>query len=327
MRFSRPWMRRSASWLLVVGTGLMGGSVARAARRAGVVERVYGYDPENGREAQGLGLIDLALPALDELSAAEGGRSAPDELSAAEGSATGSGRGLVVLAAPVSVSAYLLRDIALHWEGWGRPWVTDLGSTKAALIQATDRLRTGQAVAADFLSHSLASHPMAGSEAHGPAAARAELFEGARVLLSAFPETSDSCLAAWEGFWQSLGARTHPLALAEHDPLLAAISHLPHAVAYALAAQLAASPQAESAQWLHGGGLRDTTRIAASSPSLWADIFLDNREALLGLLERHQSEIAALCRVVQAADRPGLIEHLEGAARWRAGFQDPRATA
>jgi len=312
MRFSRPWMKCSVSWLLVVGTGLMGGSVARAARRAGVVDRIYGVDPQHGMEAKRLGVVDEVIRSLQALAPGRSGETRP---------------GLVVLAAPVSASAQLLKDMASQWERWGRPWVTDLGSTKSALSLAVEDLRKSSAIAAEFLSHSIASHPMAGSEAQGPGAARADLFEHARVLLSAFPETSEACRDALESFWLALGARPHPLELVEHDRLLAAISHLPHAVAYALAAQLAASPQAEPAQWLHGGGLRDTTRIAASSPSLWADIFLDNREELLALMGRYQREIDTLAQAIQSQDRSRLMDYLEGAAQWRAGFQDPRSSS
>ncbi|MEY2776843.1 MAG: hypothetical protein RLY30_941 [Pseudomonadota bacterium] len=305
-------MKYSASWLLVLGTGLMGGSVARAARRAEVVDCIYGLDPEHGMEAQRLGVVDEVISSLEAMAPGRPEDTRP---------------GLVVLAAPVSASAQLLKAVASQWERLGRPWVTDLGSTKSALSRAADDLRRPQAGASAFLSHCIASHPMAGSETHGPGAARAELFERARVLLSEFPETSEACRDALESFWLALGARPHPLALSEHDPLLAAISHLPHAVAYALAAQLAASPQAESAQWLHGGGLRDTTRIAGSSARLWADVFLDNREELLALMGRYQREIDTLAQAIQSQDRSRLMDYLEGAAQWRAGFQDPRSSS
>jgi len=303
MRSSRPWMRYSADWLLVIGTGLMGGSLAAAARKAGVAETVFGLDPLNAAQAKHLGLIDAVLPSLDD-------------------AALRRGRGLVVLAAPVLESARLLHEIAARWQSWGEPFVTDLGSTKTALIQAAEVIRAQGPSGPAFLANSLSSHPMAGSEAHGPAAARASLFRGARVLLCPFQETSAACLQAWEHFWLTLGGRTHELPLAEHDPLLAAISHLPHVVSFALGAQLAGSAHAEAAQWLHGGGLRDTTRIAASSPSLWADIFLDNRAALCGLLAGYQDQLSALTAAIASQDRPALLQILEQSARWRERFQD-----
>ncbi len=295
-----------ANWLLLVGVGLMGGSVARAARAAGVVPRILGIDPVHGSESLSLGLVDevfddfdQADPHLQELS----------------------GPGLVVFAAPVPVTARLLPSLASRWQAWGRPWFTELGSTKSAWALAVANVRALGLGGPDFLSHGMSSHPMAGSEAHGPQAAREDLFQGARVLLSSLPETTQSCETLWTAFWQDLGARTHALALDAHDPLLASISHLPHAVSFALGAQLSQSSHAQAAQWLHGGGLRDTTRIAASDPSLWADIFLDNREALERLLSDYQQQLDALGQALKRQDREGLIALLERSAHWRQGFQ------
>ncbi|MFM8676608.1 MAG: prephenate dehydrogenase, partial [Burkholderiaceae bacterium] len=192
-------------------------------------------------------------------------------------------------------------------------WITDIGSTKSGVLKAADNLGN---LANLFVS----SHPMAGSEKHGPADARADLFHSARVLISRLPQSTDHAVAAVEEFWISLGGQPSLLPIEEHDELLAAISHLPHAVAYSLAGVLAGSPLAGAAQALHGGGLRDTTRIAASSPELWADIFLDNRERLLAAWSEWSLHVEVMHQALEAADRETLIELLQQASQWRKGF-------
>ena len=296
-----------ANWLLVAGVGLMGGSVARAARNASLVPKIYGLDPVNGRQAASLGLIDEAFADMAQADARL---------------RTQEGPGLIVLAAPVPVTAAQVHAVAAHWRPWGCPWITEIGSTKTAWIRALEHLRARDPEGAKCLVNCISSHPMAGSEAHGPGAARGDLFQGARVLLSNLPETSASTASVWASFWQSLGAQTHDLGLEDHDPLLGAISHLPHAISFALGAQLAQSAHASDAQWLHGGGLRDTTRIAASDPALWADILLDNRASLGGLIADYRQQLEAMSHALQSGDRESLIALLERAAQWRRGFQD-----
>jgi len=163
---------------------------------------------------------------------------------------------------------------------------------------------------------------MAGSEKHGPADARADLFQSARVLISRLPQSTDDVVASVEGFWIALGGQPSLLPIEEHDELLAAISHLPHAVAYSLAGALAGSPLAGAAQALHGGGLRDTTRIAASSAELWADIFLDNRERLLSAWADWALHVEVMHQALEKNDRHALIEYLQQASQWRKGFQE-----
>jgi prephenate dehydrogenase len=123
-----------------------------------------------------------------------------------------------------------------------------------------------------------------------------------------------------ESFWLELGAIPNPLPIDDHDALLAAISHLPHVMAYALASTLAQSPLAAAAQALHGGGLRDTTRIAASNPELWADIFLDNRDCLLDAWREWALELEGMRAALEKGDRELLIDMLARASQWRKGF-------
>jgi prephenate dehydrogenase len=148
---------------------------------------------------------------------------------------------------------------------------------------------------------------MAGSEASGVQAANASLFQGARILVCDLPENTPAAVAAVESFWLSLGGQPTRLPLQDHDAVLAAISHFPHLLAYGLAGLLAHTPVAGLAQILHGGGLRDTTRIAASSPSLWADILLDNRAELLPLLSAWEQSFGQLSKAVAEDDRARLV--------------------
>jgi prephenate dehydrogenase len=203
-------------------------------------------------------------------------------------------------------------------------FVTDIGSTKTGVLRALSHLDTS-------VSRFVSSHPMAGSEKQGAIAASKTLFQGARVLISpltasgvsaglAAVKSDDDAVAAVENFWIALGAQPSNLPIEDHDALLAMISHLPHLVAYSLAGAIAESPLAGAAQALHGGGLRDTTRIAASSPELWADIFLDNRERLLAVLKDYSLELETMQQALAKSDRSSLIELLSVASHWRKGF-------
>jgi prephenate dehydrogenase len=162
---------------------------------------------------------------------------------------------------------------------------------------------------------------MAGSEKQGAADADSNLFQGARVLMSRLPRTTDDTFNAVEEFWVALGGQPSAMPIDDHDALLAAISHLPHLVAYSLAGALAQSALSGAAQSMHGAGLRDTTRIAASSPELWADIFLDNRDSLLLSCSQWSLQVAAIESAIRDADRDRLIDLLREASQWRKGFQ------
>ena len=288
--------------LVVIGTGFMGASLAAAVKSRGLARQVIGIDPAEAQRAKLLGFIDQVIDRVDRL---------------ADSSVAKAGSLAVVIASPVPTFNQILGDLqkSAHRGSLPLQWITDIGSTKRSLISAVENNLTD--LAALFVS----SHPMAGSEKQGPADARADLFQSARVLVSRLPQSSESVLAAVEGFWMALGAQPSQLPIEEHDELLAAISHLPHAVAYSLAGMLAGSPLAGAAQALHGGGLRDTTRIAASSAELWADIFLDNREELLAAWREWALHAEVMRKALEKSDRVGLIELLSQASQWRKGFQ------
>ena len=271
----------------IVGTGLIGGSVAAAVRERGLARSVVGFAPD-APQAQALGLIDTAAASL--LAALDGAD-------------------VTVLAAPVPVIAELMPTLAAALPAHGV--LTDAGSTKGSIVAAA------RAGLGDALARYVPAHPIAGSERSGPSAANPQLFDGARVILSPLPETSDQALAAVSAFWTALGARIIEMPVDIHDDLLAAVSHLPHAVAFALALALARRPDANEASRLAGAGLRDTSRVAASSSQLWADILLDNRTALDAARSQFDAAWGALSEALVAGDRARVVALLDEASRWR----------
>ncbi len=296
--------------LVVVGTGLMGASLAAAVRAAGLAKEVIGLDAAQAEIAKRLGHVDLVVGALEEISSRD------DTLA-------------IVIASPVHTYAEIFAAISRLSERQALFFVTDIGSTKTGVIRAAPKLGAA-------LCRFVSSHPMAGSERQGAVAASASLFQGARVLISPLNDSSgvsgdsevvgsiasaEDAVIAVENFWIALGAQPSPLPIEDHDALLSMISHLPHMVAYALAGTIASSALAGAAQALHGGGLRDTTRIAASSPELWADIFLDNREQLLAVWRDLLLEQQTLAKALEDSDRSALIELLTKSSHWRRGFQ------
>lgn len=266
--------------LAIVGVGLLGGSVARAARGRGVAGEIVGIGRDAARLAPALrdGVLDRATTDL------------------AEGVA---GADLIVLGATVEANEALLAKV---WTAASDgAIVTDVGSTKRSIVRAAERLGAARPLA--FVG----SHPMAGSERSGYAASRADLFDGALVVVTPTDATEPRALKGITAFWEALGARVTALDPESHDRGVAAISHLPHLVAYALMA--ATARDGADALPLAARGFRDTTRIAASDPAMWAEIFVDNRDALLARTEEFRRALDELERLVRAGDR-GAIETL-----------------
>lgn len=279
-----PWRR-----VAVLGVGLIGGSFAAALRARGLAARLVGHGPSAPlREALALGLIDEASA-----SVAEAVRDAD----------------LVMLAAPIPALPTLLAEAAPALAPGAI--VSDCASTKRGVIEAA-RDSLGPA-----FGRFVAGHPIAGSEHHGPGAARAGLFEGAKVMICPVDGTDAAACARIEATWQALGARAIRMGPDEHDAIYAEVSHWPHAVAFALCAAIADGRHAEPALGLAGAGLRDTTRIAASSAELWVDILLDNRQAVLECARAFNEEIDAIGAALADGDRPALLAVLARASQWR----------
>ncbi len=268
--------------LCVVGVGLIGGSLARAARAAGLCREVVGA----GREAASLERA-RALGVVDRWSL--------DPAEAAAGAA------LVVVAVPVGAMGAVFRALAPAVRAGAV--LTDVGSVKAAVV-ATARRAFG-AVPARLVP----GHPIAGTERSGVEASFAELFRGQRVVLTPLAETDPGALGLVEALWRGVGATVERMSPEAHDRALAATSHLPHLLAYALVDLLAAL-EAEGRGDLFpyaGGGFRDFTRIASSDPALWRDICLANRGPLLELLGRYGAALEGLRRALEAGDGEALL--------------------
>lgn len=286
-----PRLRRAA----VLGVGLIGGSVAAGIRARGLAAEVVGYAPggDAGRALE-LGLLDRVAGDVGEAVA---------------------GADLVVLAAPIPALPGLLGAMRDRLDA--DAVVTDCASTKRSVIESA------RALLGEAFPRFVAGHPIAGGERHGPEAARAGLFDGCLAVICPHAGASASAVERVQSLWTGLGARIARMEPDAHDGLFAEVSHWPHAVAFALCGAIAAGPRAEAAQRFAGAGLRDTTRIGASSASLWADILIDNRDAVLECAGAFERELRAIADALAAGDRQALADRFEAAARWRRSLAAP----
>jgi prephenate dehydrogenase len=186
--------------------------------------------------------------------------------------------------------------------------VTDAGSTKQDVVAAA------RAALAGRVAQFVPGHPIAGKEVNGPGAAEHSLYAGKRVVLTPLPENAAPDVARIEALWQAVGARVSRMPPAQHDAVFGAVSHLPHLLAYALVAQIAGAADGEVKLSYAGGGFRDFTRIAASSPEMWRDIFLANQDALLAELETYENVLAQARAMLQSHDGEQIERWLAASA-------------
>lgn len=273
--------------LVVIGVGLIGGSVAAALRRAGKVHRVIGVGRGRANVARALelGIID---DAVEDISAAVKGADA------------------VLIAVPVQQNQRVLAALADALAPG--TLVTDAGSTKQDFVAAVRR------IAPRHLASVVPGHPIAGAELTGVDAASAGLFEGRNVVLTPLEENQVAAVDRVEAMWKACGARVSRMTPERHDRVFSAVSHLPHMLAYTLVHMLATRPDAEALFGFAAGGFRDFTRIASSSAEMWRDIALANRDALLADIEAYQQQLAELARRLRQADG-AEIERIFEAAR------------
>ena len=265
--------------LVIIGAGLIGGSFALALKRVRAVKKVVGI----GRTRRNLAAA-LRLKIIDEASQ-DPARAVRDA-------------DLVLLAMPVGQMPAVMSAIAPHLPA--RAVVTDAGSTKRDVVVCARRFL------AEHISRFVPGHPIAGTEKSGATAAFAELYRDRNVILTPQRETAASATRLVRRAWEACGARVVQLDAGEHDSILAGVSHLPHIVAYALVNMLAQRPNASRLFGLSAGGLRDTVRIAGSSPEMWADICVANRDALLAALGDYENELEAMRAAIEGADASEL---------------------
>nr|ABZ07601.1 putative Prephenate dehydrogenase [uncultured marine microorganism HF4000_ANIW137K11] len=224
-----------------------------------------------------------------------------------------------MIATPVAQIASILERIAPHLEE--NTIVTDAGSTKAEIVEQAHRI-LGEAA-----SRFVPGHPIAGAEKSGPSAAQATLYQNKKVILTPCAHTDPAAIQAIHELWLSTGAIVRQMSPAEHDTVFAAVSHLPHLLAFALVDELAARPDADQFFEFAASGFRDFTRIAGSSPEMWRDISLANRTALLQELDHYQASLARLRQTLEQGNAASLQAIFERASHARNAWAERTQSA
>jgi len=281
--------------LTIIGVGLIGGSLARALKRAGAVGEVVGAgrDAEHLQRALALGVIDRAEANL---------------------AAAVQGADVVVVATPVGAAEDVFRAIApaLPTDAL----LTDVGSTKDSVVAAA------RAAFGELPKNFVPGHPIAGTEKSGVEASFAELFDGRRVILTPTENSDPAAVAGVREMWQQAGAEVVETSVAHHDEVLAATSHLPHLLAFSLVDTLAKLDDKQEIFEYAAGGFRDFTRIASSDPQMWHDICVHNEPALLKMLERFEADLDKLRQAIADNDSDYLLQVFTRAKAARDQFCD-----
>ncbi len=280
--------------IVIFGTGLIGGSFALALRRAHAVGEIVGFGRSVATlsDAQQLGIIDrIGVEVARELADAD----------------------LVLIATPVAQMSEIFQRIAPHLGA--HTLVTDGGSTKGDVVAAAYANLGGK------VGQFVPAHPIAGAEKSGAAAALAELYQGKKVVLTPLPENTAAAVEKVRQAWKLCGAVVSELTAQQHDAVFAAVSHLPHLLSFALVHDLARRPNKDLLLSFAASGFRDFTRIAASSPEMWRDICLANRDALLFELQSYVAELQTLQLALQNHDANTLEKTFATAQQVRANWQ------
>lgn len=277
----------------LIGLGLIGGSIAWASKRAGAAGEIVGYarSPETRDKVRELGFCDRVADTL------------ADAVTGAD---------LVILCVPVGAMAAVAAEIAPHL-GEGAT-VSDVGSVKASVIEALAGLP-------DHV-HVVPAHPLAGTEHSGPEAGFAELFDNRYTLITPLPDGDEAATARLLAFWEALGARVEEMDPERHDLVLAVTSHAPHLIAYTMvgvADDMRRVTKSEVIKY-SAAGFRDFTRIAASDPTMWRDVFMTNKDATLEILGRFTEELFALQRAIRTGDGDHLHDYFTRTRAIRRGI-------
>lgn len=281
--------------LAVIGVGLIGGSLAKALKRAGVVGEVVGCgrSRENLEQAVALNVIDRYTHDVAEAV---------------------TDADMVFVAVPLGA----MREVfeAMRGRLADDAVITDGGSAKASVIE------DARAAFGTVPPNLVPGHPIAGTEQNGAAAAFAELYEHRRVILTPLPETAADALARVEAMWRACGAEVTLMSVEHHDEVLAATSHLPHMLAFGLVDALARMKENDEIFRYAAGGFRDFTRIASSNPVMWRDICLANRQALSKMLTAFAEEMGDLADTIARGDGEHLLEVFQRAKQARDRYVD-----
>jgi prephenate dehydrogenase len=277
----------------VIGCGLMGGSFALAMKRAGLVKRVIGYSksPSTTEKAKQMGVIDQA---------------AESALLAVSGS------DIVLIAVPVAASEATFKAIR-HLVEPGM-LIMDVGSTKRDVVDAARRVLKERIVS--FVP----AHPIAGKEAAGISHADASLYSGRQVILTPLAHTSPELVQKATDVWAAIGSQVLRMTAENHDAAFAAVSHLPHMLAFAYFNSVSKQPAGKDYLSLAGPGFRDFTRIAASDVAVWRDILMSNREEIIKQTQRFRHALDAMERVIRSGNTEALEDLIRSASEARAGW-------
>ena len=273
----------------IVGVGLIGASLGLALKGAGVVREVIGVGRSSANldQAKKMGAIDRVADLAEAVQSSQ----------------------WIVLCVPVAQMRAIFTQLEPHLGS--NTLITDAGSTKSDVILAAKE------VVGKKVCQFVPAQPIAGGAQHGAAAARADLFQGKQTIICQLQENSAADVALVEEFWKVLGSNIKRISAVQHDAIYAAVSHLPHILSYALMASVLNSEDAEQKLGHAGAGFRDFTRIAASSPEMWRDICIANKQAILKELDQYLSVTGRLREMIAKEDAAGLEKVFQKASQAR----------
>lgn len=281
--------------ITLIGVGLIGGSFVLDLKRQGLVEKVVGIDLDADNLARALErkVIDEAFEEINTQSVG--------------------GADWVLIATPVATLPHICRQLAPLLSA--PTIVSDVGSTKqSALAAFAEHLGA-------HLPRCVAAHPIAGSDRHGALAAQFGLYQDKKLIICPHAQQDAGALETVETLWQAVGAHTYRMSAATHDAIFAAVSHMPHMLAYAYVHQIAEHPDGQTYLDFAASGFRDFTRIASSHPAIWTDICMANKDSLLDLLAGQQQALAYLQNLLQSNDADALYRYFEEAQHTRDDWQ------
>ena len=280
--------------LAIIGCGLMGGSAALALKRAEHVDEVVGYsrNPATRELALAMGVIDHAAPGVAQAV---------------------HGADVEILATPVGALAQTMSTIAPYLSR--DAVITDVGSTKTEVVQHA------QAHLGDHVLRFVPAHPIAGKEHAGVEHADADLYENRKVILTTLPHNTLGAIATVQAMWRICGADVVTMSPQEHDTVFAAVSHLPHLLAFTYINGLSSQAEGDQFLALAGPGFRDFTRIAGADPSMWRDVFRTNREAISHQLQHFKAALAQFEAALATGDATALSTFVQSSRDVRAPWQ------
>jgi prephenate dehydrogenase len=292
-----PLVKHAFGQVSVIGLGLIGGSIAAGIKQQGLASSVCAWDANAASLALGhdLGIIDTIAEDIHHATAQAD---------------------LIILAVPVQSMEQVLGAIELKDQ-----IITDVGSVKGIAVEAARR------VFGELPENFIPGHPIAGSEKHGVVAADPNLFRQHKVILTPEEASNKNAIARVEKLWEALGADVVTMSVSHHDDVLAQTSHLPHLLAYALVDTLSAGGDSLEVFQYAAGGFRDFSRIAASDPTMWSDVFQANKEPLVQALDQYLLKLETLKQLIESGDTDQIKDLLSRAKVARDHFSNIQAKA